>query len=45
MTVGTFKKYFSNEKYEIAKHYGINANFEIKYQRMLGQHLVAVLQK
>ena len=45
MTVGTFKKYFSNEKYEIAKHYGINTNFEIKYQRMLGQHLVAVLQK
>ena len=45
MTVSTFEYYFSNKKYGIAYHYGINANFEIKYQRMLGQHLVAVLQK
>jgi len=45
MTVDTLRLYFSNEKFEIANHYGISANFEIKYQRMLGQHLVAVLQK
>ena len=45
MTVHTFQYYFSKEKYIIASHYGINADFEIKYQRMLGQHLVAVLKK
>ena len=45
MTVQTFQYYFSKEKLPIANHYGIKADFEIKYQRMLGQHLVAVLQK
>ena len=45
MTVDTFKFYFSNKKIEIASHYGISTNFGIRYQRMLGQHLVAVLQK
>lgn len=45
MTVHTLQYYFSDQKFEIARHYGIDANFKIKYQRMLGQHLVAVLQK
>jgi len=45
MTVHTLEYYFSTNKYEIASHYGINANFNIRYQRMLGQHLIAVLQK
>jgi SAM-dependent methyltransferase len=45
MTIHTLQYYFSDEKFGIANHYGINASFKIKYQRMLGQHLVAVLQK
>ena len=45
MTADTFEFYFSNNKIEIASHYGINSNFNIRYQRMLGQHLIAVLQK
>ena len=45
MTVDTFTFYFSDEKFDIAPHYGIDANFLIKYQRMLGQHLIAVLEK
>lgn len=45
MTIDTFQYYFSKEKFAIASHYGIHADFEIKYQRMLGPHLVAVLQK
>jgi SAM-dependent methyltransferase len=45
MTAHTFQKYFSDKKLTIAHHYGIKASFKIKYQRMLGQHLIAVLQK
>jgi len=45
MTVDTFTFYFSDEKFHIAPHYGIIANFKIRYQRMLGQHLIAVLEK
>jgi len=45
MTVDTFTFYFSDEKFHITPHYGIIANFKIRYQRMLGQHLIAVLEK
>lgn len=45
MTMDTLKLYFSDEKLEIAKHYGITANFTIRYQAMLGQHLLAVLDR
>lgn len=45
MTVDTFRMYFSNEKHNLADHYGVTANFKIKYQGMLGQHMVAVLVK
>ena len=45
MTSDTLTFYFSNQKIHIAPHYGITANFKIRYQRMLGQHLVAVLEK
>lgn len=45
MTIDTLEYYFSNNKLLIAEHYGITANFEILYQRILGQHLVAVLKK
>lgn len=45
MTIDTLPLYFSNEKLEIAKHYGVATDFEIMYQKMLGQHLIAVLKK
>lgn len=45
MTAHTLERYFTTDKYGIASHYGITANFNIKYQRMLGQHLIAVLEK
>ncbi|MDG2091660.1 MAG: methyltransferase domain-containing protein [SAR86 cluster bacterium] len=45
MTVHTLEKYFTTNKHAIASHYGITANFNIKYQRMLGEHLIAVLEK
>jgi SAM-dependent methyltransferase len=45
MTVDTLRMYFSDQKREIAKHYGITANFEVCYQKMFGQHLIAVLRK
>ena len=45
MTVDTLRLYFSNQKQEIAKHYGITADFEICYEKMLGPHLIAVLKK
>lgn len=45
MTADTLRLYFSNQQYEIAKNYGIKTNFKIPYQRMLGQHMVAVLLK
>ena len=45
MTVDTFKYYFSEEKFKIASHYGITANFRIIDQRMYRQHLVAVMTK
>jgi SAM-dependent methyltransferase len=45
MTFDTLRLYFSDEKLEVAKHYGITTDFGILYQGMLGQHLVAVLGK
>jgi SAM-dependent methyltransferase len=45
ITKDTFRLYFSKQKYEIAKHYGINANFQVEYQRMMGPNMVAVLRK
>lgn len=45
ITVDTFRLYFSNKKIEIAEHYGITANFEIVYQKMLGQSLVCIMKK
>ena len=45
MTSNTLRSYFSDEKIEIANHYGVKTNFEIPYQKMLGQHLIAVLKK
>jgi SAM-dependent methyltransferase len=45
MTSETLSLYFSNNKCNIAKHYGITCDFKVLYQRMYGEHLVAVLQK
>ena len=45
MTADTFTQYFSDEKHIIASHYGIVTNFKIRYRRMLGTHLIAVLEK
>lgn len=45
ITKDTFRLYFSKEKYEIAKHYGITADFNVEYQRMMGPLLIAVLRK
>jgi SAM-dependent methyltransferase len=45
ITVDTFKMYFSKESYSISKHYGVTAKFQILYQKMYFQHLVAVLKK
>ena len=44
MTAGTLK-YFSDEQSQLSKHYGIKAKFKIVDQKMLGQHLIAVLSK
>ena len=45
MTIGTLPTYFSIDKIGIASHYGITSNFKVRYQRMLQQHLIAVLEK
>lgn len=45
ITKDTFGLYFSKQKYEIAKHYGITADFHVEYQRMKGPLLIAVLRK
>ena len=45
ITVDTFKHYFSEDKFKIAFHYGVTANFRILDQKMYGQHLIAVLTK
>ncbi len=45
ITKDTFRLYFSKEKYEIAKHYGITADFSVEYQRMIGPLMIAVLKK
>jgi len=45
MTVDTFTLYFSEDKFDIASHYGITASFRIIEQKMYGQHLIAVLTK
>ena len=45
MTAETLTLYFSDQKAHIAHHYGITTNFKVLHQRMLGQHLVAVLAK
>lgn len=45
MTVNTFKLYFSEDKYDIARHYGIETNFKILYEKIYGEHLLAILSK
>jgi SAM-dependent methyltransferase len=45
ITKDTFRLYFSKQKYEIAKHYGVTADFHVEYQRMMGPLLIAVLRK
>ncbi len=45
MTVETLRMYFSNEKFDIANHYGIKCDFEILYEKLYGQHLLAIMQK
>ena len=45
LTEKTFEYYFSNKKFDIASHYGITANFHIKFQGIQGQHLLAILEK
>jgi len=45
MTVDTFTLYFSEDKCDIASHYGITASFRIIEQKMYGEHLIAVLTK
>lgn len=45
ITADTFELYFSKDKLDIAKHYGITAEFDIIYKKMSGDHLVAILQK
>lgn len=45
MSRNTFHAYFSDQKLEIAKHYGIKSNFKILHQQVSGQHLIAVLSK
>jgi SAM-dependent methyltransferase len=45
ITEKTFPNYFSKDKYDIAKHYGIQTNFEILDQKFYGQHLITVLKK
>jgi SAM-dependent methyltransferase len=45
MTADTLRLYFSNEKFNIAEHYGIETNFKILFQRIHGQHLIAVMTK
>lgn len=45
MTAETFRLYFSDSKYKIAEHYGINTDFQIIHSKILNQNLVAVLLK
>lgn len=45
MTVDTLMLYFTDQKYTIAAHYGIKCNFKMSYQKMYGQHLLAILKK
>ena len=45
LTVDTFRLYFSDNKVDIASHYGITANFKIVDQKMYGQHLIAIMTK
>jgi hypothetical protein len=45
MTADTFNFYFSDKKINIFSHYGIKASFNILYQRMLKEHMLAVLSK
>lgn len=45
ITVDTFEKYFSKNKYDSAKHYGILCNFQILEQHLFGEHLVTIMKK
>jgi len=45
ITIDTFRLYFSNEKYDVAKHYGFDADFKIIDQKMYYQWLIAVMTK
>lgn len=45
MTSSTLRLYFSDQKIEAARGYGIKSNFRVSFEAMLSQHYVAVLEK
>ena len=45
MTSKTLELYFSNKKFPIAEHYGIQTNYEILYQKLHEQHLLSFMRK
>jgi len=45
ITSDTFKLYFSDQKYPLAKSYGINTNFKVIRENMKYRHQVILLQK
>jgi len=45
ITADTFEMYFCAGKRDIAEHYGIKTYFRIIYKKMMGEHLVAILEK
>lgn len=45
MTYETYRQYFSTEKYDIAKQYGISTNFEILEEKLYGEALISILRK
>jgi SAM-dependent methyltransferase len=42
---GTYEKYFSNKKLQIASEYGVKANFNILDEKLYNEHLVSILKK
>ena len=42
---GTYEKYFSNKKLQIASEYGIEADFNILDEKLYNEHLVSILKK
>lgn len=45
MTVNTFRSYFSIERHEISKHYGIKTDFKVISEYLKGQKILIVAQK